>query len=262
MKRSAITLYGMAFLGIVSLCKTFPADAGSLGSADTNGQVVTAPLNKTQHVGNINGVKISIPPKYWASVVLQNKENPDSCSDSLSQVEYKCPIWAISLFLRYPSFAPIYTQQDLNEWHSNFMRPFEKQDPGQHWLAMGYRGDMYLNTQGDLRAMYRSHFEEATKHFGQLSCDSKYLLEHCITEKQDVPAKVNEFYFDVKNGQTLIECERYAPPNGRLISCQHYFVVPKIRAVAEIGVSSDMEVAMWESFNQALQDVAASLVAK
>ena len=237
-------------------------EAEDLSVSANHDRAVTAPLIRTRHYGNMNGVKIAIPPKYWASVVLQNKNNSDWCRDTSLSEEFKCPIWSISLILKYPSFEPIYTQQDLNEWHNNFMRPFEKQEPGQHWLEMGYRGDLFKDTNGDLRILYRNHIEKAIKHFGALRCDSKFELEHCATEKQDFPELVNEFFFDKKTKQTLIECKRFALPNGHLLGCFHYFVVPEIKAVAKMWASSDMEVSKWQLFNAAFKKIATTLVAQ
>ena len=237
-------------------------EAADLSVSANHDRAVTAPLNKTRHYGNMNGVKIAIPEKYWASVVVQNKTNPSWCQDTSSVNQFKCPIWAISLDLRYPSFEPIYTQQDLIDWHRNFMRPFDKQDLGQHWLALGYRGDLFEDIKGNLGALYRSHLEEATKHFGQLSCNSKYGLLHCVTEKEDGPLRRNEFFFDDKAKTTLIECTRLSLSHGNYLSCTHYFIVPEIKAIAEIGVNSDKEISLWKKLNASVYNITNELIAK
>jgi hypothetical protein len=254
-----LPLIFLVCLGLSSITScSAETDDSNTGVMET--RLVTAPLNHTLHYGNMNGVKIAIPPKYWASVIVQSRDALTSCGAALTQ--FNCQILDISLYLRYPSFDPIYTQQDLAEWHSNFMRPFDKQGTGQHWISMGYRGDIYKNTQGNLGAFYQRHYEQATKSFGHFSCDTKYELKHCATKKQVFPGRVNEFYFDEKTGGTLIECKRFAEPNGKLLSCLYYAVIPEIHAVAEMGMSSEYEISRWRSFNKAFEDVAVKLIAQ
>ncbi len=249
-------------LGSLALLIPAQAESNEPTTNEASDRVVTAPLNKTPHYGNLNGVKIAIPPKYWASVQVQNSGDSDLCKDTSLPGEFNCPISSISLSLRYPSFEPIYNNQDLLDWGSNFMRPFDKQSSGNHWISMGYRADLFKSTQGNLGALYRSHIEEAVKHFGQLSCDSKYELEHCATEKGDGPLLPNEFFFDNKAAQTLIECTRLALPYGNYLGCHHYFVVSKIKAVAEMGANSEEQISMWKSLNTAAQHIATKLIVK
>jgi hypothetical protein len=241
----------------------FSVQAESLGTVVSAERKVTAPVNDLLHFGNMNGVKIAIPPKYWASAEVQRKVDTDACKDSSSSNRFNCSIMRIHLWLRRSTFEPIYTEWDLRNWAANFMRPYLKTDPANRWFGVRYRADLFESTQGNLRALYQAHFNEAVKHFGALSCNEKYGLTHCATEKADGPLLVNEFFFDTKTSQTLIECTKEAPTAyGQYYGCQQYFVVPEMKAVAQLLATSDEENSQWQPLSIAIKIIAISLISK
>jgi hypothetical protein len=122
---------------------------------------------------------------------------------------------------------------------------------------------LFESTQGNLGALYQHHIKLATKHFGALNCDSRYGLEHCATVKEEDPSVFpNEFFFDSKSNQTLVECKRIALHYGDFLACHHYFVTPEINAVAEVGYGSFEEIALWQSVSVAIRKIAVSLIYK
>jgi hypothetical protein len=165
-------------LGCLTLVTTAQARSDEL-STDNK---VTATFNKTSHYGNMNGVRIAVPPKYWASVDVQMRINSNRCENSSVSDQLDCPISKITLQLRRSTFDPIYTKSDLVDWGSNHLRPYDQTSLDHRWIGVTYRADLYENAQNNLDALYRSHVTEVSKHLGGLRCDSKYGLDHCSTD--------------------------------------------------------------------------------
>jgi hypothetical protein len=228
-------------------------------SPELAGTEPEAPPNDTPHYGNLNGVRIAVPAKYFASVKVSTSGAPRDCTEPSLPVRYDCPLLTIELVLRRSNFAPISTHQDLLDWAGNFMRPYDKTDPSHRWFGVQFRGDLYQSTKGDLRTLYRLHRDSSTKHLGPLTCGSEYGLEHCAAQGQDPPLALNEFYFDAETAQTLIECTRLWLPHGKFLACHQYVLIPEIKAIAEIVNDSDEANSQWNSVNAAVRAIAISL---
>jgi len=224
-----------------------------------------APFDDTPHFGNIGGIKIAIPRKYWASASTQTDTSQESCKDGASgEDKFRCRIKVISLALRDASSEGIYTVRDLMDWTKYHNTPPDRVALSHRWIEIGFDADMFEQVQGDLAKLYRNHIEEARQHFGEFVCDKKFGMERCTTSKREkIQAVPNEFYFDRAHGKVLIECVRYEDTAGLGFNlCSQYYPVPEIKAVAAVMSFTDEENSRWESRLGQIRRIANLLIAK
>jgi hypothetical protein len=220
-----------------------------------------APIGKTMHYGNVNGIKVFMPKKYWASGEFNPKEVSPYCRRDIAiEDQYKCSISSIRLSLRQSTYDPISTHADLMDWWSNFMLPHDKTKPGHRWIETYIDADLFSSIQGNLEGFYTNHLERASNKFGALDCDIKFGLSHCVTSKEDGPLSPNEFFFDKNTGLTLIECTKLTSQYGVYYWCTQYFSIPEMRVIVHAHASSVEETSQWELLNNATKTIALTFI--
>jgi hypothetical protein len=193
----------------------------------------SAAENQKPRAGSMNGIQVGIPEKYLVSSAIT------FASKGSSDIKY------IIIELRRSNFEPIHTRQDFLDWQTNWLKPYTKSEPDHRWISVKLRADLYSMSEPNLKHLYDSIKAATIKIFPSLSCETViYGLEHCVSKAEVDLLEINEIYFDKTNDATLITCRNQY--SIKFKGCNHYFIVPHLRAVAEVGYSSDDEIIIWK----------------
>lgn len=222
--------------------------------------------NAKPAVGNMAGVKLSVPHHYLAAGVHYKGEEvwirsrpprPPRTFDS--------EIEDFSMLLRLSTLQPITTKQDWADYQE-YGRTAHPQ-PDNHWLTMSFFPHTYEVNRGTLKGIVDRSMEDEAKRGPFLLQDVEvYGLKHARSTQQEKEkassSQTDEFFYDPTTWGTFIRCANYhrkVPPFDPLSSCDHLFIVPELKAVASVHCKKE-DLPRWREIERAIKNIAHSFI--
>lgn len=224
--------------------------------------------NAKPAVGNMAGVKLSIPHHYLAAGVHYKGEEvwkrPRTPSPPRT---FDSEIEDFSMVLRLSTLKPITTQQDWADYLEYGRTAYPR--PDNRWLTMSFFPHTYAVNHGTLRGVVNRWVVDDITKWGPfiLQDTEMYGLTRARStqqEKERSSGQIDELFYDSTTWGTFIECansHRKVPPFDPLSSCDHLFIVPELRAVASVRCSKE-DLPRWWEIERAIKDIAHSFIVK
>jgi hypothetical protein len=226
--KTGIALFSVTALMLATSCVSALAESGNdAGSI---------------YIGDIDGVRISIPSKYVRSAEIEVQEHPTKTVSVGDIAKLKSEkIYGLGLPLRRSDYQPILDDQDLRDWYSSYLKP-----SSHRWLTVGV-GPI------DRLTSMNSRIHKKISEQKQLHCDIKFDLTHCHFEKAtDDPFEIEDVFFNA-SGSTLIACA--GSEKQIYLNCSHHF--SSRNPSLSIGVTYDLydQLNNWKDVEHSIDSI-------
>jgi hypothetical protein len=215
-------------------------------------------------VGNIDGVKLSIPNNYLLSGLLYKGEEQWSMARRTFTPSFDSEIENFAIVVRQSTLQPIQSAQDRSDFIASHRTAYTP--PEKKWISVAFTAKPYRFGGGTLRKAFEGNIKDEA-HWGPFirQADDVYGLGHHVSPQKynHVSGQIDELFFDEKKSTSFIECEnthRRVAPFDALIFCDHYFVLPEIRAVASVHYTDRDVIARWREVEAEITKIAHSFV--
>jgi hypothetical protein len=223
-------------------------------------------------IGQINGVKISIPRYYLTPGLEYEGENFWEGKRRTFTPTFDSPIKDFGIRLRVSNLEPIRTQQDEADYINFGHTPETRyKNSSEMWMLVAVYADRYRSNwlQG-LRNSYDA--DDATnRRIGPFTRqpELEFGLAHSVSPHpvdDGVPQHSGwgqDFYYDETSKATLILCQTsrmVVEPYLILTSCSHFFILPELKAVAE-AIYTKNDLHRWREIEGHLKSIFHSFIA-
>jgi len=219
-------------------------------------------------VGNMGGVRISVPKSYLIPAPSVEYKNEDIWRPSKAQPSrgFESEIVGIALLLRDTDLQPILTKEDVDEYQSQYKPSSSKRE--HHWITIGFDTRFYALNQGSMQSTYEGWIKNEA-HWGPwIPQDTNVSdLKHFVSEKQDINtmdySPPDEFFYDSSTRSTFISCtnrRRAVPPFDASSGCEHKFNLPELKAQVSVNYPKS-DLPRWREIESSITKMAHALVA-
>lgn len=215
-------------------------------------------------IGNINGIKVSIPKNYlFGWVQYEGQEPLDPFPVSTPTFDSK--ILHFAMLLRLSNFQPITTPQDKADYDESMSRVFP--DYKEMWLGVGFHLDTYNPKDGLLKHVVTNWEKDGAERGPYIK--QKSPVDGLVYENSVRPAETKiprsphyAFFYDETTYKTFIHCQshtQYVPPYATFTDCHHLFVVPEFKIVAE-AIYTKKDLPRWREIEEETKKIIHSFI--
>ncbi|HJT19661.1 MAG TPA: hypothetical protein VJ746_04275 [Nitrospira sp.] len=222
--------------------------------------------NAPPAVGNIAGVKLSIPHHYLLSGVhYQGEEVWKPNRTPPPPRTYDTVIEDFAILLRLSTLTPITTSQDWADYRASAGTAETR--PGKRWITVGFLSDMYRSSRGRLEHTVDVYLKDKSG-FGpfELQRQEVFGLKHARSPKKTNEkawyGDTDEIFYDPVGFETFIRCASYlrkVEPFDLMTHCEHLFAVHEIKVVAK-GYIQKEDLPRWREIEAAIRKIAHTFV--
>lgn len=217
-------------------------------------------------IGKINGIKISIPHYYLLSGVQYEGEEPLMMIPRKYIPTFDTNIQDFAILLRLSNMQPIRTDQDERDYdqaqrNSGHVSSYET------WTTIGFSPKWYDDT-GSLKGVV-TEWETDKAHWWGPFVMQKERISGLVHEDSTQPIHNDkdgvghfDFFYDDGTFDTFIYCQtfrRLVPPNDLFNSCNHLFVIPELKVVAEATYTKN-DLPRWREIEKESKSIIHSFI--
>lgn len=218
-------------------------------------------------VGNMGGVKISVPNSYLipAPSVEYKGEDIWRPSKTTPPRSFESEIVGIALLLRDTDLQPILTKEDVDEYQTEYKPSSSNRD--HRWIIIGFDTRFYALNHGSMQSTYEGWIKDEA-HLGPWIPQETDVsgLKHFVSKKQNVNttdiSPPDEFFYDSSTRNTFIECtnrRRAVPPFDARSGCTQRFNFPELKAQVSVHYPK-ADLPRWREIESSIQKMVHTLV--
>lgn len=265
--RKQAGIYCLVFAA--SLLQAKVAFSDSLSVSDpAGGAAHPIEANADFVVGNMAGVKISIPKNYLIRGPNPHYKGEDVWSPSKVPSptrNFESEILDFGLLLRDTDLQPILTKNDLDEYQTQYKPSSSKRD--HQWITIEFQSSFYVLGHGNMQAAYENWMKNEANWGPWIPQETDVSgLKHFVSKKQNINvmnySSPDEFFYDPSTRNTFISCtnrRRAVPPFDALRGCEHKFDLPELRAQVRVNYSKN-DLPRWREIESLIKAMAYTLV--
>jgi len=244
--------------------------AGEKETASSFGDPPGIPVRQLEaapnSVGNISGIKYSIPHNYLLSGVQYEGEEPMFGPMRKIKPTFRTNIIEFSILLRLSTLQPIKSEQDLRDWERIQDEP-KQPYLYEVWTTIGIEPMNAFMVKTRLKYLVDLWMNNDTRRGPYIQQKQRdFDLVHMISEKKidesDSASRQYDFYFDDKEWMTFIYCEtgrKQVPPFNTFNTCHINFIDPELKTFIYVDLTRK-DLSRWQEIERTVEGTLNSFV--